>query len=601
MTPGDVRQYDWREVLVRFWPLLAPYRWRIAGASALVAGVGLAVALVPWFPKYVIDTGIPSGRIRLILGAAGLFLLAMLVRMGFWYLAMRQVYTIQQSIIRELRARSFQHLQHLSLSFHNRYPSGFLYERVFGNSINVLGSFLMALFQNLATYVAGMVFSLGFCLYLSPPLTAIIVAGAAGYVLTGRKLSRRIYQKTRAANEAGMHIVELILDKLRGMKTVQASAMEATVQTEFEVQLWPTMQKWMEAVLESMKLGFVTEGLSYAITATVIVGGAMLVIREAGQVSVGVLVAFMGYQGTLIGMMQSLTNMAGQFMAAKSAFDQLYTILDMPKAPPDKPGARLPHPLKGRLEFSGVTFAYEAGKPPVLRDVTIAAEPGQTVALVGRSGSGKTTLLNLLLRFYDPDSGSIRLDGHDIRDMPLMAYRSLFGVVLQDPYLFNTSIAANLRYGRPEATDQDIVDCLKRSSAWPFVEQFPDTVQHRVGEGGSQISGGQRQRLAIARCMLMNRRFVLLDEATSALDPESELDVQRGLRELFKGRTSFIIAHRLGTIRHADKILVMDDGRLAEEGTFDQLLAAGGLFARLHRIATSGTLREDRLEEAGFA
>jgi subfamily B ATP-binding cassette protein MsbA len=349
-----------------------------------------------------------------------------------------------------------------------------------------------------------------------------------------------------------------------------------------------------------MKLGFVTEGLNYAITALVIVGGAVLVIRGAGQTSIGVLVAFMGYQATLISMMSSLTNMAGQFMAAKSAFDQLFTILDMPTSPADKAGATLPNPLKGLLSLDHVTFSYEPGKDPVLRDVSITVEPGQTVALVGRSGSGKTTLLNLLMRFYDPDAGAVQLDGHDIRDLPLRAYRSLFGVVLQDPYLFNTSIAANLRYGRPDATDPELVDCLKRAAAWSFVESFPDRLHQRVGEGGGQISGGQRQRLAIARCMLMNRRFVLLDEATSALDPESEVEVQTALRELFKGRTSFIIAHRLSTIRHADRILVMDDGRLAEEGNYDDLLARGGIFQRLHRIATSGNLRTERLEEAGF-
>lgn len=597
----EVREYGWREVAARFAPLLAPYKWRIFTAALLVAVVGMAVAVVPLFPKYVIDTGIPSRRLSLILSAAGLFLLVMLVRMAFWYLAMRHVYHVQQQIVRELRSRSFRHLQSLEQSFHSRYPSGFLYERVFGNSINVLGAFLTALFQNLATYVVGMIFSLGFCLYFSPLLTLVILAGAAGYVFTARRLSTRIYQKTRIANEAGMRIVELILDKLRGVKTVQASAMEDMVQDEFDHQLWPSMRKWMEAIFESMKLGFVTEGLSYTITALVIVGGALLVIRESTHTSIGVLVAFMGYQGTLIGMMQALTNMYGQFMSAKTAFDQLFTILDTPPGLPEKPGARLPEPLTGALAFDQVTFSYQPGAKPVLRNVSFRITPGQTVALVGRSGSGKTTLLNLLMRFYDPQAGAIRLDGADIRDLPLRPYRALYGVVLQDPYLFNTTIADNLRYGRPDASEEDMIDCLKQAQAWPFVEQFAQRLQHRVGEGGAQVSGGQRQRLAIARCMLMNRRFVLLDEATSALDPESEMRVQQALQALFRGRTSFIIAHRLSTIRNADRILVMEEGHLAEDGTFQELLDRRGLFRRLHDIATSGSAQTDRLEEAGFA
>ncbi len=596
----EVREYGWREVATRFVPLLAPYKWSLFIAALLVAGVGLAVAVVPLFPKYVIDKGIPSGRLGLILGAAGLFLLAMLIRMTFWYLAMRRVYHVQQSIVRELRRLSFHQLQHLSLSFHSQYPSGFLYERVFGNSINVLGSFLTSVFQNLTTYIVGMLFSLGFCLYLSVPLTLVILAGAAGYVFTARGLSKRIYQKTREANEAGMRIVELIMDKLRGVKTIQASAMEDMVQTEFDRQLWPAMRKGMEAILESMKLGFVTEGLSYTITALVIVGGAMIVIQEAGRVSIGVLVAFMGYQGTLIGMMQMLTNMYGQFMSAKTAFDQLFTILDTPCSLAEKPGARLPDPLAGTLALDHLSFAYDTGKP-VLHDVSFTVSPGQTVALVGRSGSGKSTLLNLLMRFYDPLSGAVRLDDVDIRDLPLRPYRALFGVVLQDPYLFDTSIAANLRFARETATEAEMTDALKRAQAWPFVEAFPDRLNHRVGEGGNQISGGQRQRLAIARCMLMNRRFVLLDEATSALDPESEMLVQQALTGLFRGRTSFIIAHRLSTIRTADRILVMDEGRLAEDGSYEQLMARKGLFYKLHEIATSTGGYAARIEEAGFA
>lgn len=596
----EVREYGWREVATRFVPLLAPYKWSLFIAALLVAGVGLAVAVVPLFPKYVIDKGIPSGRLGLILGAAGLFLLAMLIRMTFWYLAMRRVYHVQQSIVRELRRLSFHQLQHLSLSFHSQYPSGFLYERVFGNSINVLGSFLTSVFQNLTTYIVGMLFSLGFCLYLSVPLTLVILAGAAGYVFTARGLSKRIYQKTREANEAGMRIVELIMDKLRGVKTIQASAMEDMVQTEFDRQLWPAMRKGMEAILESMKLGFVTEGLSYTITALVIVGGAMIVIQEAGRVSIGVLVAFMGYQGTLIGMMQMLTNMYGQFMSAKTAFDQLFTILDTPCSLAEKPGARLPDPLAGTLALDHLSFAYDTGKP-VLHDVSFTVSPGQTVALVGRSGSGKSTLLNLLMRFYDPLSGAVRLDDVDIRDLPLRPYRALFGVVLQDPYLFDTSIAANLRFARETATEAEMTDALKRAQAWPFVEAFPDRLNHRVGEGGNQISGGQRQRLAIARCLLMNRRFVLLDEATSALDPESEMLVQQALTGLFRGRTSFIIAHRLSTIRTADRILVMDEGRLAEDGSYEQLMARKGLFYKLHEIATSTGGYAARIEEAGFA
>ncbi len=598
-TQIPVRDYTWREVWERFWPLARPHRWRWVTAAVLVSFVGLAVAVVPLFPKYVIDQAIPQASLKLLLAAAGAYVAAMFMRMILWYIAMSQVFRVQQAIVFDLRTQGFMHLQHLCQRFHSQYPTGFLYERVFGNSINTLGSFMQVVFQQLAVYVSGLLFSLGFCLYLSPPLTLVIIGGAVGYVIAARTLSRRIYAKTRLSNEAGMKVVEIILDKLRGHKTIQAFAMEELVEEEFQMQLWPVMVKWMDAIRESMKLGFVTEGLSYVISTVTVVGGALLVIHSPEK-KIGLLVAFMGYQGTLISMIQTLTNVYGQFMGAKSAFDQLYTVLDTRSTVPEKAGAAMPAAVAGRLEFRNVTFGYQPDQL-VIRNLCIDVQPGQTVALVGRSGSGKTTITNLMMRFYDPQEGSIRLDGADIRDLPLRPYRSLFGVVLQDPYLFNTSVAANLRYVRPQIAEADMIAVLKRAQAWEFVERFPKGLYHTVGEGGSQLSGGQRQRLAIARCMLMSGRFVILDEATSALDAESEQIVQQSFDSLFEGRTVFIVAHRLSTIRGASRILVMDRGELVEDGTFEQLLDRKGLFHHLHTIATSTSTRRIKMEDAGFA
>ena len=272
----------------------------------------------------------------------------------------------------------------------------------------------------------------------------------------------------------------------------------------------------------------------------------------------------MGYQGTLIAMIQTLTNVYGQFMGASAAFDQLFTIMDTHSTVVDDPAAVFPPRVEGRLEFRHVTFGYDT--TPVLSDLNIDIPYGQTVALVGRSGCGKTTLTNLLMRFYDPQAGAICLDGTDIRRLPLRAYRALFGVVLQDPYLFDASVAVNLRYADPDATDDDLRDALQRAQAWEFVQRFAEGMHHRIGEGGGQVSGGQRQRLAIARCLLLRSRFVLLDEATSALDVESEATIQKSLDALFVGRTVLVIAHRLSTIRRAHRILVMDQGRLVEQG-----------------------------------
>lgn len=595
----EIKHYDWREIGRRFWPLVRPHRWRGLWASLLVGAVGLAVALQPLFAKYVIDEAIPQRSLRLALLAAGVFLAVMFVRMALWFWAMTIVYRIQQDVVFELRATSFAHLQKLCLRFHSQFPSGFIYERVFGNSINTLGNFMQAIFTQLVTYAVGLVFSLGFCLYLSPALTMVILAGGIGYVIAARALSGRIYAKTRESNEAGMHIVNVIMDKLRGHKTIQSFALEDRVQEEFNRQLRPAMRKWLASVLESMKLSFVTEGLGYLITALVIVGGAVLVIRNAGHFPLGTLVAFIGYQGALISMISAMTNIYGLAMSARTAFDQLFSVLDTHSTVIERPGAVMPPGLQSRLEFRDVTFAY--GETPVLRNVNLDILAGKTTALVGRSGSGKSTLANLMLRFYDPSGGTILLGGHDIRDLPVRDYRTLFGVVLQDPFLFDTTIEANLRAVQPEVSEAEMIRVLNQAGAWEFIEKFPDRLQHRVGEGGGQLSGGQRQRLALARCMLTRSRIVILDEATSALDPESEKIVQRGLDVLAQGRTVIVIAHRLSTIRHADQIVVMDQGRVVEQGNFDALLERGGHFAGLYAIATSTSTQRIKFAEAGFA
>ncbi len=595
----ETHHYGLGEIGRRLWPLLRPHRWRLLTAAALVACVGLAVALQPLLGKYIIDVAIPARSVHLALVAAGVFLAVMFTRMALWFAAMLLVYRAQQAIVFALRAAGFMHLQRLCLSFHGRYPSGFLYERVFGNSINTLGTCMQAVFANLVTSAVGLLFSLGFCLWLSPALTVVILLGGIGFVVAAKTLSGRIYAKTRAANEAAMDIVSAIMDKLRGHKTVQCFALEDRVEAQFAQQLQPAMRTWLASVLENMKLSFITEALGYIITAAVLVIGATLVMRDAAALPLGTLVAFLGYQATLIGMLSAITNMYGQLMGARSAFDQLYTVLDTHSTLIEQPDAVMPELPAPRLSLRGVGFAYD--RTPVLQGLDLEIAPGRTTALVGRSGSGKSTIANLLLRLYDPTAGAIELDGHDLRELPLRAYRSLFGVVLQDPYFFDTTIEANLRLVRPDISEAELVAVLRSAGAWEFIKRLSDGLQHRVGEGGGQLSGGQRQRLALARCLLTRSRIVILDEATSALDPESERTVQQGVEALCRERTVVVIAHRLSTIRNADCIAVLDQGRVAEQGSFDELLARGGLFAQLHAIATSTGEHDRKLADAGFA
>jgi len=266
----------------------------------------------------------------------------------------------------------------------------------------------------------------------------------------------------------------------------------------------------------------------------------------------------------------------------------------------ERPGAVMPGTITGAIEFRDVRFSYNENAP-ALQGISFTVPANQTIALVGRSGSGKSTIANLLMRFYDPDSGNILLDGVPITDLPIRDYRAQFGIVLQDPYLFDDTIEMNLRCIKPAATSEEMHHALEQARALEFVDRFPEGMNHRVGESGGHLSGGQRQRIALARCFLLKPRFLILDEATSALDTESEALVHAALSQLTMNRTSFIIAHRLSTIRNANRVLVLDNGRVAEDGTFEELLKLNGIFFKLYQIATSTSAKRIKLEEAGFA
>jgi len=594
--PFETRHYSWGEILRRVWPLVRRHRWRMALTAGLVGLVGVAVAVMPLFPKYVIDTAIPQHSLRLAFAAMGVFVAVQFTRMLVWYVAMQVSLGFREDLVFHLRLQSFQHVQRLCLRFHLKYPSGLLHDRVFNRSIGAARDFVNTIFRTLVVNIVGLVFGLFFCVRLNLPMTGIVLGGAISYCVISRWLAPRIRSRMVEFLDESNRVSEYILDKLRGTKTIQAFAMEERVADDFEQRTWPVHTKSIHAELEMLRLGFVTEGLGYLLTSAVVVGGAYMIFHW--QMPIGTLVAFMGYQASLTGMMNGLIGVYSQFITARVSFDQLFTVLDTPSTVTEKPDATLPATVTGAIEFRNVSFAYTT--LPVVRDLSFTVPPGQNVALVGRSGSGKTTIANLLLRFYDPNAGAVLLDGADIRDLPLRPYRALFGVVLQEPYLFNDTIAGNLRCARADVTDAELWAVLEKACAADFVRTLPDGLRHRVGEGGAQLSGGQRQRLAIARCMLLNSRFVILDEPTAALDVASELAVQRACEALFEGRTVFIIAHRLSTIRQADRILVLDGGRCVEEGRFDELLQKGGQFHHLHRIATSSSTTSIKLDEAGF-
>lgn len=333
--------------------------------------------------------------------------------------------------------------------------------------------------------------------------------------------------------------------------------------------------------------------LSMAATAVVVGFGGFLVLSyDPPLVSVGVIVSFLTYVRRFYQPIRELSQLFGELQSALAGAERIFDLLDTKPAILDAPDAIELPPMRGAIQYDDVFFHYLEGEP-VIQGVSLEMAPGETVALVGPTGSGKTTLASLLVRFYDVESGAIRVDGHDLRKVKLASLRGQIGLVLQDTFLFSGTVMGNVRYGRPEATDDEVIEATRLANAHQFVQRLPEGYHTEVGERGARLSHGNRQLLAIARAILKDPRILILDEATSSVDTRTERLIQRALGELLKERTSLVIAHRLSTIRHADQILVIVDGRIVESGVHQSLMAQGGVY---HELYMSQFRRQEKVE-----
>ena len=558
---------------------LRPYGRQLILALVLVVLGALSQAGGPWLIGRAIDRSIlggdPPGLARIMLLLLGVYLVGTLASRG----QIRQIGSVGQSILASLRERIFERLLRLPLGYFDRRPVGDLMSRV-TNDVDTLNQLLS---QGL-TQLLGSLFSLiGIVvamLLLDWRLALVCFTIIPAMLLTNVYFARRARRAFRTTRETVGSVTAGLQEEIVGVREAQAFNRTETNIERFRERNAANRTANVEAVAITSAFAPAIDVLSTLSTAVVIGYGGYLVVT--GTLTVGLLTAFLIYVQQFFRPIQLASQVYTQAQAALAGAERIYNVLDEPREPTDPPGTPQLYSVEGRIEFERVTFAYEQGRP-VLEDIDFHVEPGQTVALVGPTGAGKTTIANLIPRFYDVSAGTVRVDDHDVREVERRSLRGQIATVLQEPFLFSGTIAENIRYGRMEATREEVEAAARAVSAHSFIAALPDGYDTELGAGGGRLSQGQRQLLSFARAVLANPRILILDEATSNVDTRTEALIQEALGTLLKGRTSIVIAHRLSTIRNADLILVIEAGRIAERGNHVSLLARGGLYADLYR------------------
>jgi len=573
------------KIYLRLLQYLRPYIPKTLMAVACMILATSASLYVPWIVRDVID-GVLVNKDKDLLNVITIGIVVVFALRGFFVYGQSYLMAfISQKVVIDLREHLFRHFQRLSISYFDRSQTG----KVLSYMTNDVGVLQGALAQNvieLASESLALIGSLIAMFYLHWQLALLTLITvplvAEAMKIFGVKLRRASGTMQQRAAEITSVLQEMIVS----IRLIRLFVREDYDIDRFNRENENNFNAQMKAAQLSATLTPVVEFLA-ALAVTVIVWyGGNEVIR--GNLTSGSLIAFLVYAVNISNPVKRLGNVYGSIQRAVAAADRVFEVLDTLPEVQDAPDAKPLPPVKGRVTFEDVTFEYRSGEP-ALRNMSIDVAPGQVLAIVGPSGAGKSTIANLIPRFYDPQAGRICIDGVDIRNVTVASLREQLAMVPQDTILFSASIYENILYGRLDATREEVMAAAQASNAHNFILQLPDGYETQIGERGCQLSGGQRQRIAIARAILKNPRILILDEATSALDAESERLVQDALDKLMVGRTTFVIAHRLSTIQRADRILVLEKGRVAECGAHAELLDAGGLYCKLYSIQTEET------------
>jgi ABC-type multidrug transport system fused ATPase/permease subunit len=562
--------------------LLRPYRSRVALMFvALVAGTAASLAPAP-LAKTAIDSGILKGDEQTLDLVVVAFVASALVVWVATYAQTFLVGWVGQRALADLRLQIFRHLQEMPVGFYERRPAGVLISRM-TNDVEALDSLVtdtvVTLFQASLTLVGSIVILLALDVELALITFLIFPVMAAGS-LAFRIASADAYRRTRETIGA---ITGYLQETLSGIRIVRAFAQEARHRARFRALNEENRAANLTTVnLNAAYFPGVELVSALATIAILLVGGGRAI---SGDVEIGVLVGFIAALNGFFDPIGQLSQVYTTYQSGMAALDKIFELLDERPELTDRPGAvDLPR-IRGEIRFEDVSFSYrtDRGLERALDDVSIVVPPGQTVALVGATGAGKSTFAKLVARFYDPTEGRVLVDGHDLRDVRAASLRSQMGIVPQEAFLFSGTVADNIGFGRPDATPEELEAGARAVGAWDFISALPDGLDTEVGERGVQLSAGQRQLVAFARALVADPRILVLDEATSNVDLHTEGRIEAGLRRLLAGRTAIVIAHRLSTIRQAGRIVVLDHGRIVEQGSHDELLAAGGAYERLYR------------------
>ncbi|HSY30496.1 MAG TPA: ABC transporter ATP-binding protein [Verrucomicrobiae bacterium] len=598
-TPEPKRKFNLSTKL-RIVDLLRPHWTALTLALLAVLGETLTDVLEPWPVKIVVDNLLQHKRLPNWIGRPVMALFGdnQIAILNFAVAAVAAIAivgalssyaekylttSVSQWVTHDLRRMLYGHIQRLSLAEYDETRTGDLISRV-TSDINAVQDFVNTALLGMIVNVLTLVGMIGVMFYINWRFTLIALSVSPILFAFVYVFTRRIKKFSRAVRKKESDLTSVVQEVFTSIRVVKAFAREDYEQERFEEKSLENVETALKARSLKAKLAPMVEVIVAIGTCLVLGYGARLVLR--GSLSAGVLIVFLLYLGKMYKPMRDLSKMTDTVSKATVGYERIQEVLEIESKVRDLPKAKKAPKFKGKIEFEHVSFSYDAGNL-VLRDINFSIQPGQIAALVGPSGTGKTTVISLIPRFYDPTSGKVKIDDHDVREYTLKSLRQQISFVLQDTLLFHATIWENIAYGCPDAPRRKIEEAARLANAHEFIEKMPEGYDTMVGERGISLSGGQRQRIAIARAIIRDTPILILDEPTSGLDAASEQTVIEALDRLMKGRTTLLIAHHLGTIQHADCIFVIKDSELVEQGTHEELLAAGGTYAELYKIQTS--------------